>query len=344
MKVTLAGAVVLAGITTLVFMGAARTQASPTDGFTQYANTFNAQIWTNGCGNFYDLGGGEYETVVCAGESRVEMRWANWPNQNTDNQFECDAMFDGNTQDTAIHQIKSNTGGEVIYLQVQTPGTLRNDNGSVFMTGLANTWFHINSIFNPVNGNASAYINGSLQVTRSYPTTDRQWYFKNGCYNNGLPTGGKSTAWFKNIKSWVKSTGNVAFEAENAPVSNSGVGTSVQTDANSSGGKWIELQATGTGQWMEFTTPTAIAPGTYSLQMEWKGNTTRGKLSLSVDGTALGSTLDQYSSTQTYPTTTFGNVTFTTSATHKIRLTVNGKNSSSSGYLLSADKFTLVPQ
>jgi len=192
------------GICGLV-LGGLTVQAGITDGFTQYTANYTVQNWTTGCGGFSDLGGGEYETWVCAGESRVEMRWDNWPNQNIDNQFECDAMFDGNTQNTAIHQIKSNTGGEVIYLQVSSPGTLRNDNGAVFLTGMSGSWFHINSIFNPVTGDASAYINGSLKVIRNYPTTDRQWYFKNGCYNNGLPAGGKSTAWFKNIKSYVKS-------------------------------------------------------------------------------------------------------------------------------------------
>jgi len=328
-----------------VALSAARVQAAGvTDGFTQYTSSYSAQIWTNGCGDFKDLGSGQYETWVCAGESRVEMRWNDWPNQTTCNQFECDAMFDGNTQNTAIHQIKSNAGGEVIYLQVSSPGTLRNDNGTTFATGMANTWFHINSMFNPVSGDSCAYINGSLKVTRNYPTTDRAWYFKNGCYNNGLPTGGKSTAWFKNIKHWVKSSSNVNFEGETAPVTSSGASTSVQTDVNSSNGQWLELVGTATGQYMEFTTPVDLAPGTYSLQMMWKGNTSRGKLNLTVDGTQVGSTLDQYSSAQTYPTTTFGNVTFTTAATHKIRLTVAGKNSSSSAYQLSADKFTLDPQ
>jgi hypothetical protein len=193
---TSVGALVIAG----------RATAAVTDGFTQYSNTYTVQNWTSGCGGFSDLGGGQFKTWVCAGESRVEMRWADWPNQTIDNQFECDAMFDSNTQATAIHQIKSNTGGEVIYLQVQSPGTLRNDNGTVFSTGMSGTWFHINSIFNPSSGDGSAYINGSLKVIRHFATTDRAWYFKNGCYNNGLPTGGVSTAWFKNIKSWVKSS------------------------------------------------------------------------------------------------------------------------------------------
>jgi hypothetical protein len=35
-------------------------------------------------------------------------------------------------------------------------------------------------------------------------------------------------------------------------------------------------------------------------------------------------------------------VTFTSAGTHTIKLTVTGKNTSSSGYGLSADKFTFV--
>jgi len=321
-------------------------QAAPTDGYVQYNNTYTVQNRTSGCGGFADLGGGEFETWVCSGEERCEMRWADWPNQNQYNQFEMDAMFSSDTQSTAIHQIKSNTGGEPIYLQVNEPGTLRNDNGSDFASGMANTWFHVNSLFNPANGDGKLYINGSLKVTRSYPTSDRSWYFKNGTYNNGLPSGHKSTAWFKNIKSWIKSSvvgTTVSFEAENLAVSNSGVGTSVQTDANSSNGEWISLNATGTGSWMEFTTGTVQA-GAYSVSMMWKGNNNRGITDFFVDGNQVGGTLDQYSSAQSYPTTTFGSVTFGSSGTHKIRMHVVGKNSSSSSYVLSADKFTFTAQ
>jgi len=538
-------AIMAASVAVFILASQTGATASPTDGFVQYSSSYKVQNWTSGCGGFSDLGGGEFETWVCAGESRVEMRWDNWPNQNTANQFECDAMFDGNSQNTAIHQIKSNTGGEVIYLQIQSPGTLRNDNGSVFATGMANQWFHINSIFNPVTGNGLAYINGALKVTRSYPTSDRAWYFKNGCYNNGLPTGGKSTAWFKNIVTWVQSSSpdfslaatpssqtvvagnnttytasisalngfsssvsftvsglpagatgtfnptsvtgagsstltvatttgtapgtytltvtgasgslthsatvslvvtappdfslsaspasqtvtagngtsytatvsalngfsgsvsfsvsglpsgasgsfnpasvagagsstltvtttagtaagsypvtitgtsgslshnaavtlvvtsvstNTSYEAESLAYTTNGAAAALQTDANSSGGEWIALEATQTGPYIQFTLPNVPA-GTYQLQMMWKGNTSRGILSLSVDGATLGSNLDQYSATQTYPTTTFGTVTLG-AGNHTVRLTVTGKNASSSSDWLSADKFILVP-
>ena len=101
-------------------------------------------------------------------------------------------------------QIKSNTGGEPIYLQVTSSGTLRNDGASTFASGMANTWFRWNALFNPANGDSKGYINGSQKVSRSYSTSDRHWYFKNGTYNNGLPSGGKSTAQFRNISHWYK--------------------------------------------------------------------------------------------------------------------------------------------
>ena len=137
--------------------------------------------------------------------------------------------------------------------------------------------------------------------------------------------------------------GSVSFEAENLSYTPSGATASLQTDANSSNGHWVVLSATGPGQYIDYAIP-SLAAGTYQLQMEWKGLGSRGILQLSVDGTNLGPTLDQYSATAIYPTTTFGTVTFASSGTHTIRLTVTGKNSASSGYLLSADRFIFTAQ
>jgi polygalacturonase len=134
------------------------------------------------------------------------------------------------------------------------------------------------------------------------------------------------------------------FEAESIAYTATGATASVQTDTNSSGGKWVELAATGsTGQYIDYTV-TNVPAGTYTVEMEWKGNTSRGTLQLAVDGTNVGPTLDQYSAAQVYPTTTFGTVTFTSTGSHDIRLTVTTKNGSSSNYYLSSDKFILVGQ
>src|SRR5207247_7977361 len=134
----------------------------------------------------------------------------------------------------------------------------------------------------------------------------------------------------------------LAFEAESLAAANSGVGTSLQSDVNTSGGVWVQLNATATNQWMEFTLPN-IPAGTYTLKMRYKGNTSRGQLNLKVDGSIVGAMLDQYSATQTYPEQTFGIVTFGAAGDHVVRLTVTGKNASSTGFVLSADNFTLVP-
>jgi len=179
--------------------------AQPTAGYHTIPDSYYVQNRTSApLSQRFTVSGGVYTTTVYAGEQRVEMRWNNWPDQTTYNQFEADAMFDGGTQHTAIHQIKSNDGHEPIYIQVDTPGTIRNDNGAVFASGMANTWFHINSLYNPVNGDGRLYINGSLKASVSQPVSSRNFYFKNGCYNNGIPKGGRSRASFKNIKHWVK--------------------------------------------------------------------------------------------------------------------------------------------
>lgn len=133
----------------------------------------------------------------------------------------------------------------------------------------------------------------------------------------------------------------LAFEAEDLAFTPSGATAAVNFDTNSSGGEWIALNATGTGQSIQYPLP-SIPAGTYQLQMQWKGNGGRGILSLAVDGNTVGGNLDQYSATQVYPTTTFANIALS-AGTHTIELTVVGKNASSSGYELSADQFILTP-
>jgi hypothetical protein len=186
----------------LAFCGLASVATAQTSGYTQYSSSYSVQNRTSGCGGYSGSSSGTFTAWVCAGEERVEMRWANWPNQNTYNQWQGDVNFTSGSQKTCIMQIKSNTGGEPIYIQVNTPGTLRNDGSSNFASSMSGVWFRLNTLFNPANGDGRAYVNGSQKVSRTYATSDRQWYFKNGTYNNGLPSGGKSQASFKNITHW----------------------------------------------------------------------------------------------------------------------------------------------
>src|SRR5204863_5077382 len=82
---------------------------------------------------------------------------------------------------------------------------------------------------------------------------------------------------------------------------------------------------------------------TYSVKMSYKALTTRGTLQLSIDGANVGGPLNEFASSTAYPEQTFGTVTFGATGVHTIRLTVTGKDASSSAFTISADRITLVP-
>ena len=85
-----------------------------------------------------------------------------------------------------------------------------------------------------------------------------------------------------------------------------------------------------------------VPAGTYDLTLLYKQNTTRGIFSLTVDGVKLGNDLDQYGASL-YTQSDFGLITFTSTGNHKVRLTLTGKNASSTGFTGSADAFQLTP-
>jgi len=136
--------------------------------------------------------------------------------------------------------------------------------------------------------------------------------------------------------------GSVSFEAENLPVTSAGANTAPQTDANTSGGIWIALLADGAGDYVEYTLPN-IPAGVYQLNLAYKAHPNRGILSLSVDGSTLGTPLDQYANPPAYPEMSYGPLTFVTTTNHIVRQTVVGRNASAGAFTLSADRFTLVP-
>jgi len=180
------------------------------------------------------------------------------------------------------------------------------------------------------DGGTSAYL-GSLGVEEHWNnSTDKQ-------YSRNLKTG----SGIELVSSLPTGTA-LHFEAESLSYTTSGAVAAEQNDTNTSGGHWMKLLATAAGPYMQFTLPN-VAAGTYQLQMSWKGLNDRGILSLSVDGAAVGGTVNQYSAASAYPTTTFGTVTLT-AGSHLVRLTVTGKAAASSSYALSADRFTLTPR
>jgi hypothetical protein len=140
----------------------------------------------------------------------------------------------------------------------------------------------------------------------------------------------------------INASTGTSWEAESLARTTDGTSATNDTDAAASGGVRVTLNATAVGSWMQFTLPNVPA-GTYSIQLAYKTNANRGKATFLVDGVTVGGTLDQYASSGTYPTATIGTVTLGTTGNHTFRMTVSGKNASSSGYTLSADKITLTP-
>jgi hypothetical protein len=138
-----------------------------------------------------------------------------------------------------------------------------------------------------------------------------------------------------------------SYEAETSGHTTSGPASTIETDPNASGGEWVSLNATAVGDFIQYNIGTAgtnqIPAGTYSLSMRYLTGSNFGTLSLSVDGTQVGGTLDEYAPATTYPTMTFGTISFPTTENHIIQLTVTGKNGASSGFVLSADSFTFTP-
>jgi hypothetical protein len=184
----------------------------PTDGLREYTDTYKIQ-------QPYDLKvsdrflddkeKGEYVCWVNKTDKplkpgsgtggRTEMRWnKNW--SGTEHMWEADVFVEPGTDRTCVMQIKSNTGGEPIYLQVQD-NNLYNDNNLkvVLLKDALGKWFHVVAAYNPANGDGRVWINGELKITRNYKKPlDTVWYFKNGVYNSTK----FSKSHFKNIKFW----------------------------------------------------------------------------------------------------------------------------------------------
>src|SRR5262249_20930151 len=133
----------------------------PTDGATEYFPNYYVQNRTSRpldqvYGTYTDPSDGTTLitwTNVCSGEQRTELRWQTWDHQDTTNIEDYDMMFDSDTQRTAVSQIKSNTGGEAVYLQVTDPGIIRQDSEHhSLVEGIDGQWHHWTILYNPSTG------------------------------------------------------------------------------------------------------------------------------------------------------------------------------------------------
>ncbi len=197
--------------------------ANPTAGMHEYKDTFKVQQpYDLKVADRFSEEDGVYTCWVKKGDkplkpgsgtgSRTEMRWTkNWT--KTEHMWEADVFVEPGTDHTCVMQVKSNTGGEAIYLQVQN-GNLYNDNSTKTpaVKDFTGKWFHVVSDYNPTSGDGRVWVDGKLVITRNYKRPlDTQWYFKNGVYN----TSNGSKAQFKNIRFWEAPGSEAATDKSN---------------------------------------------------------------------------------------------------------------------------------
>jgi hypothetical protein len=191
------------------------------------------------------------------------------------------------------------------------------------------------------NGSTPSETNGTVYISGSPVSIGSTATLKAIAYESGLTDSTVTSATYT-ISSGGSGT-PITLEAENMSPVGTGATVSTSSDPNASGGVLEFLNSTGAGQTMTLTTP-AIAAGTYQVQFRYKTNTTRGQHTITIDGSPIGGTIDQYATTAAYQTVTLGTETFGADGTHSIVLTVTGKNTASTQYYVTADSFILTPQ
>jgi hypothetical protein len=182
----------------------------PVAGLAEYTDTYNVQHpYDLSASDRFSVTGEVYNTWILQGDKahspssatgpRTEMRWAsNW--SGGEHLWEADVLIDPGTEHTCIMQVKSNTAGEAIYINVRYGGNLYNGTHTLLATAMWGKWFHLASAYNPTTGRAGVWINNTLvdSGTSVHPA-GTQWYFKNGVYNLD---GAKAQAHFKHIRMW----------------------------------------------------------------------------------------------------------------------------------------------
>jgi hypothetical protein len=292
----------------ILMLGSAQAQ---TNGFFQIPDNYSVQypsnvtlaqrfIASNGVYTCWCYGTDAPAAQASNTRTRCEMRWNTWPNQTVANQFAFDEMFGAETEETCIHQIKSDNrgsglgGGEAIYLQVNQPGTLRQSVGANFASGMANTWFHINSIYDPVTGQAQLYFNGSLVYsTTSYgPYPAGNWYFKTGVYDNGMPTNAEAWVQIENVIHWVQSSACQLSVAPSSQTINPGQSANftltVTTNTTFTGSAIFGVAGLPSGATAVFNPPSLSASGNTTMSLQTITGTSVGNYILTIAATNGG--------------------------------------------------------
>jgi hypothetical protein len=133
------------------------------------------------------------------------------------------------------------------------------------------------------------------------------------------------------------------FEPEKLPYTTSGTTQVILSCSCFTDGYGTQINSTGVGQSVTYTlnVPTA---GTYDVRVAVKKYPSRGIWQMSVNGTNVGTTWDEYYPSAQWAEFDVGNVTISATGNQAFKFTVVGKNPSSSGYTMTFDYIKLIPQ
>ncbi len=135
--------------------------------------------------------------------------------------------------------------------------------------------------------------------------------------------------------------GATIFEAESLPYTASGDPYFVYDDPSTSNGKFVSYNATNIGDYIEFDVNVPQA-GTYRVSTKHKKFNNRGMYQLSVNGVNVGTPYDSYAASVGYEEARLGTVAVGKAGVQKVRLTVSGKHTASTGYIIALDSITLT--
>jgi hypothetical protein len=106
-------------------------------------------------------------------------------------------------------------------------------------------------------------------------------------------------------------------------------------------GTTLDSSKVGDNVTLTVNVPTA---GLYDVKYSYKTINTRGIVQLSINGTNVGGTLDQYLANESYNTFDCGTFNFAAAGSYLFKFTAVGKNASSTSYTMAFDDIILTPQ
>ncbi len=134
----------------------------------------------------------------------------------------------------------------------------------------------------------------------------------------------------------------IHYETESLPGTSSGPAYQVVSWAGFTDGSGSILQATAAGDNVVINL-NVPATGTYDIRVGVKRTSNRGTMQLSLNGSNIGSPVDEYSNVgDSWNEFDLGNAALA-AGTQPFKFTVTGKNASSTGFPISFDYITLMP-